>query len=58
MDEHGLARIFGQVSIGIGLSAIAAPVPLINVFGVSDRPNLERFLGMRDIVLGARILWA
>ena len=40
MDEHGLARIVGWVSIGVGLSAIAAPVPLMRVFGMGDRPKL------------------
>jgi hypothetical protein len=50
MDEHGLARIVGWVSIGVGLSAIAAPVPLMRAFGMGDRPKLAHFLGVRDLV--------
>lgn len=57
MDEHDLARILGWVSIGVGLSIIAAPVPLMRAFGMGDRPKLGRFLGVRDLVLGAGILW-
>ena len=56
MDEHGLARIVGWVSIGVGLSAIAAPVPLMRAFGMGDRPKLAHFLGVRDLVLGVGIL--
>jgi hypothetical protein len=56
MDEHGLARIVGWVSIGVGLSAIAAPVPLMRAFGMGARPKLGYFLGVRDLVLGAGIL--
>ena len=56
MDEHGLARGLGWVSLGVGLAAIAAPVPLMKALGLGDRPNLGRFLGVRDILLGAGIL--
>ncbi len=56
MDEHGLARGLGWVSIGVGLAVIAAPAPLMNAFGLGDRPNLGRFLGVRDLVLGVGIL--
>ena len=56
MDEHRLARGLGWVSLGVGLAAIAAPVPLMKSLGLGDRPNLGRFLGVRDIVLGAGIL--
>ena len=52
MDEHGLARIVGWVSIGVGLSAIAAPVPLMRAFGMGDRPKLAHFLGLRGRVFG------
>ncbi len=56
MYERGLARMLGWVSIGIGLAAVAAPGPLMKAIGLGDRPNLGRFLGVRDIVLGAGIL--
>ena len=55
-DEHRLARILGWASIEVGLSAIVAPVPLLKAFGMGDHPNLGRFLGARDLVLGAGIL--
>ncbi len=56
MDEHGLARALGWVSIGVGLAAVAAPGPLMKALGLGDRPNLGRFLGARDIVLGTGLL--
>ena len=52
-----LARILGWVSIGVGLVAIVAPVPVISAFGMGERPNLGRLLGARDLVLGAGTLW-
>ena len=57
MDEHRLAQGLGWVSLGVGLAGTAAPVPLTKVFGLGERPNLGRFLGVRDILLGAGILW-
>ena len=56
MDERGLARMLGWVSIGIGLAAVAAPGPLMKAIGLGDRPNLGRFLGWRDLVLGTGLL--
>jgi hypothetical protein len=56
MDEHGLARALGWISIGVGLAAVAAPGPLSKVLGLGDRPNLGRFLGVRDLVLGTGLL--
>jgi hypothetical protein len=56
MDEHGLARALGWVSIGAGLALVAAPRPLMKTFGLGDRPNLGRFLGVRDLVLGTGLL--
>jgi hypothetical protein len=56
MDEHGLARALGWLSVGIGLAAIAIPGPLMKALGMGDRPNLGRFLGVRDLVLGAGLL--
>ena len=56
MDEHGLARALGWVSVGVGLAAVAAPGPLMKAIGLGDRPNLGRFLGVRDLVLGTGLL--
>jgi uncharacterized membrane protein len=52
----GLARALGWVSIGAGLALIAAPRLLMKTFGLGDRPNLGRFLGVRDLVLGTGLL--
>jgi hypothetical protein len=56
MDEHGLVRALGWVSIGAGLALVAAPGPLMKAVGLGDRPNLGRFLGVRDLMLGAGLL--
>jgi hypothetical protein len=56
MDEHGLARALGWVSIGVGLALVAGPGPLMKALGLGDRPNLGRFLGVRDLVLGSGLL--
>jgi hypothetical protein len=56
MDEHGLARTLGWVSVGIGLAAVAAPGPLMKAIGLGDRPNLGRLIGARDLVLGTGLL--
>ncbi len=56
MDEHGLARTLGWVSIGAGLALVAIPGPLMKAVGLGDRPSLGRFLGVRDLVLGTGLL--
>jgi hypothetical protein len=56
MDEHGLARALGWVSIGVGLAIVAAPGSLMKAIGLGERPNLGRFLGARDLVLGMGLL--
>ena len=56
MDDHRLARILGWVTIGAGLSLCAAPGPLMTSFGMGNRPNLGRFLGTRDLVIGTGLL--
>ncbi len=56
MDEHGLARALGWVSMGVGLAAVAAPGPLMKAIGLGERPSLGRFLGVRDLVLGTGLL--
>ncbi len=58
MDEHGLARTLGWVSIGVGLAALAVPGPLMKAISLGDRPSLGRLLGARDLlVLGMGLLW-
>jgi hypothetical protein len=52
----GLARTLGWVSIGVGLAIVTAPGPLMKALGLGDRPNLGRFLGVRDLVLGTGLL--
>jgi hypothetical protein len=56
MDEHGLARTLGWVSVGAGLALVAAPGSLMKALGLGDRPNLGRILGVRDLVLGTGLL--
>ncbi len=56
MDENGLARALGRVSVGVGLAALAAPGPLMKAIGLGDRPTLGRLVGARDLVLGAGLL--
>ena len=38
------------------MAALAAPHPLMKALGLGDRPNLGRFLGARDLVLGVGLL--
>jgi carbon monoxide dehydrogenase subunit G len=53
-----LARALGWVSIEGGTALVAAPGPLMRTFGLGDRPNLGRFLGVRDLVIGTGLLRA
>jgi hypothetical protein len=56
MDEQRLVQTLGWVSMGAGLALVAASGPLMKAFGLGDRPNLGRFLGVRDLVLGTGLL--
>jgi hypothetical protein len=56
MDERGLARLVGWVSLGLGLALIASPARTVKRLGMGERPNLGRLLGVRDLVLGAGLL--
>ena len=56
VDEHKLARSIGWLSVGVGLALVVAPKLTVRVFGMGERPNLGRFLGMRDLVIGAGLL--
>ena len=48
MNDHNAARGIGWVSIGVGLALVAAPTLMTKGFGMGERPNLGRFLGVRD----------
>ena len=56
MNEHKLAHGIGWVSIGVGTALVVAPTRMTKGFGMGERPNLGRFLGIRDLVLGAGLL--
>ncbi len=56
MDEHGLARMVGWVSLGLGLALVASPARTVKRLGMGGRPNLGRLLGVRDLVLAAGLL--
>ena len=56
VDEHGLARAVGWVSLGLGLALVASPGRIVKRLGMGERPNLGRLLGVRDLVLGAGLL--
>ena len=56
MDERGLARLVGWVSLGLGLALVASPARTVKRLGMGERPNLGRLLGVRDLVLGAGLL--
>lgn len=56
MDEHGLARAVGWVSLGLGLALVASPARTVKRLGMGERPSLGRLLGARDLVLGAGLL--
>ncbi len=56
MNEHKLARGVGLVSLGVGLALVAAPARTVELFGMGERPNLGRFLGVRDLILAAGLL--
>jgi hypothetical protein len=56
VDERKLARGIGWLSVGVGLTLVAAPKLTVRAFGMGKRPNLGRFLGVRDLVVGAGLL--
>ncbi len=56
MDERKLARGIGWLSVGVGLTLVAAPKLTVRALGMGERPNLGRFLGVRDLVVGAGLL--
>jgi hypothetical protein len=58
MFEQAAARGLGLVSIGIGLTEIAAPKQLERVMGIGNGQNtgIFRVLGVREIMHGVDIL--
>ncbi|MCA1715817.1 MAG: hypothetical protein LC781_02815 [Actinobacteria bacterium] len=44
------------MSLGVGLALLAAPARTTESFGMGERPNLGRFLGMRGLILAAGLL--
>lgn len=56
MNEYKLARGVGLVSLGVGLALIGAPAWTIERFGMGERKELGRFLGVRDLILAAGLL--
>ena len=54
-------RAASGADLGLGehrgrLGGTRGPRPLMKALGLGDRPNLGRFLGARDLVLGAGLL--
>ena len=58
MDEYKLTRAVGLVSLGVGLALLAAPARTIESFGMGEHKELGRFLGVRDLILAAGLLWS
>ena len=56
VNQRKLARGIGWLSVGVGLTLVAAPKLTVRAFGMGNRPNLGRFLGVRDLVVGAGLL--
>ncbi len=56
MNEHDLARGVGLVSLGVGLALVTAPARTVKSFGMGERKELGRFLGVRDLILAAGLL--
>ncbi len=56
MNEYKLARGVGFVSLGVGLALLAAPARTTESFGMGERKELGRFLGIRDLILAAGLL--
>jgi hypothetical protein len=58
VDEYKLARMVGLVSLGVGLALLAAPARTTESFGMGEHNELGRFLGVRDLILAAGLLYS
>jgi hypothetical protein len=58
VDEYKLARMVGLVSLGVGLALLAAPARTTEGFGMGEHNELGRFLGVRDLILAAGLLYS
>jgi hypothetical protein len=58
MNEYKLARSVGIVSLCVGLALLVAPARTIESFGMGKRKALGRFLGVRDLILAAGLLYS
>lgn len=56
MRDLTLARGIGWLSVAVGAALVVAPRRMVSGFGMGERPRLGRFLGVRDMVIGAGIL--
>ncbi len=58
ITDRGAANALGWVSIGIGLTELAAAKPLTRFMGVEGRQNegIARTLGVRELMHGADLL--
>ena len=56
MSDESVARGLGWFSVAVGLAFLVAPRRLARLFGMGDRPGLSRYLGVRDVLVGAGLL--
>jgi hypothetical protein len=56
MDERTLVRGFGLLSLGAGIALLAAPGLGARLFGMGERQQIARYLGLRDLVVGAGLV--
>ena len=52
MDERTMARGLGLLSLGAGVGFLAAPRQSARLVGLDGYPQIARFLGLRDLVVG------
>jgi hypothetical protein len=57
MSSHMMARGVGWLSIGVGLVALVVPPRIGGLVGYVETPALLRLVGVRDLYIGAGLLW-